>query len=31
MAVGPSDGLQPGDITMAIMAKEFLDLPDEVE
>lgn len=31
MAVGPTDGLQPGDITMAIMAREFLDLPDEDE
>ena len=31
MAAGPSDGLQPGDITMAIMAREFLALPDEDE
>jgi len=25
----PSDLLQPGDITMGIMAREFLDTPDE--
>jgi hypothetical protein len=31
MAVGSTEGLQPGDITMAIMAKKFLDLPDEDE
>jgi hypothetical protein len=30
MAAGiPSDALQPGDMTMAIMAREFMDLPDE--
>ena len=30
MAAGiPSDTLQPGDTTMAIMAREFMDLPDE--
>jgi hypothetical protein len=29
MAVGSTDDLQPGDTTMAIMAREFLDLPDE--
>jgi hypothetical protein len=28
-AGGPTDALQPGDITMGIMAREFLDLPDE--
>jgi hypothetical protein len=28
-AAGPSDTLQPGDITMGIMAREFLALPDE--
>lgn len=31
MAVGGTDDLQPGDTTMAIMAREFLDLPDEDE
>ena len=31
MAVGGTDDLQPGDITMAIMAREFLALPDEDE
>ncbi len=31
MAVGSTAGLQPGDMTMAIMAREFLDLPDEDE
>jgi hypothetical protein len=25
----PADLLQPGDITMGIMAREFLDTPDE--
>jgi hypothetical protein len=30
MAVdGPTDTVQPGDITMGIMAREFLDIPDE--
>ena len=29
MAVGSTDDLQPGDTTMAIMAREFLALPDE--
>jgi hypothetical protein len=30
MAVGvPMDTLQPGDITMGMMAREFLDTPDE--
>jgi hypothetical protein len=28
-AAVPSDDLQPGDITMGIMAKEFLEIPDE--
>ena len=31
MAVGSTEGLQPGDITMAIMARDFLDLPDDEE
>ena len=26
---GPTDALQPGDITMGLMAREFLDVPDE--
>jgi len=25
----PADVIQPGDITMGIMAREFLDTPDE--
>jgi hypothetical protein len=25
----PTDTIQPGDITMGIMAREFLDTPDE--
>jgi hypothetical protein len=25
----PTDTLQPGDITMGLMAREFLDVPDE--
>jgi hypothetical protein len=25
----PTDAIQPGDITMGIMAREFLDIPDE--
>jgi hypothetical protein len=25
----PTDSIQPGDITMGIMAREFLDTPDE--
>lgn len=25
----PSDSLQPGDITMGMMAQEFLDIPEE--
>jgi hypothetical protein len=28
-AAVPTDTLQPGDITMGIMAREFLDIPDE--
>lgn len=29
MAAGvPSDTVQPGDLTMGLMAREFLDLPD---
>ncbi len=27
----PSDSIQPGDITMGIMAREFLGVEDEVE
>ena len=26
---GPADTVQPGDITMGIMAREFLETPDE--
>jgi hypothetical protein len=30
MATGvPTDTIQPGDITMGMMAREFLDTPDE--
>ena len=25
----PDDSLQPGDITMGMMAREFLDMPDD--
>jgi hypothetical protein len=25
----PDDTIQPGDITMGIMAREFLDIPDD--
>jgi len=25
----PTDAIQPGDITMGMMAREFLDVPDE--
>jgi len=25
----PTDALQPGDITMGMMAREFLDTPDD--
>jgi len=28
-AATPTDTIQPGDITMGIMAREFLDIPDE--
>jgi hypothetical protein len=28
-AAVPTDALQPGDITMGIMAREFLEIPDE--
>ena len=28
-AAVPTDTIQPGDITMGIMAREFLDTPDE--
>ena len=28
-AAVPTDMLQPGDITMGMMAREFLDIPDE--
>jgi hypothetical protein len=28
-AAGPSDTIQPGDITMGMMAREFLETPDE--
>jgi hypothetical protein len=28
-ADGPAGALQPGDLTMGIMAREFLDVPDE--
>jgi hypothetical protein len=28
-AAGPSDSIQPGDITMGMMAREFLETPDE--
>jgi hypothetical protein len=30
-AAVPTDTLQPGDITMGIMAREFLDVDDEDE
>jgi hypothetical protein len=29
MATGIPTDLQPGDITMGMMAREFLDIPDE--
>jgi hypothetical protein len=29
MAAVPTDTIQPGDITMGMMAREFLDTPDE--
>ena len=30
MAAGvPTDAIQPGDITMGMMAREFLDIPDD--
>jgi hypothetical protein len=29
MAATPTDTIQPGDITMGIMAREFLEIPDE--
>ena len=28
-AATPTDSIQPGDITMGIMAREFLNIPDE--
>jgi hypothetical protein len=29
MAVAPEDTIEPGDITMGLMAREFLETPEE--